>query len=178
MLSLPVRPAQGRGRRTAFSGDWKTGTLFLPATSDSHAFRIHPGEPQGDGLARLRGLEKESHEFLGKQKDRPGESDGERVDIGLLQPSRSAHVDAMVAEPNVDALAIQIHPAVLLFPKELMGFFLQAAQAGKPIALWLAGMESGRHENLMWLEEKGVPVFPSPEKAVRALAALHRLSRS
>jgi acyl-CoA synthetase (NDP forming) len=87
-------------------------------------------------------------------------------------------VDAMVAEPNVDALAIQIHPETLRFPKELMGIFLKAAEGGKPIALWLAGMESGRHENLMWLEEKGVPVFPSPEKAVAALAALHRLSRS
>jgi acyl-CoA synthetase (NDP forming) len=96
-------------------------------------------------------------------------------DPGSIYPTV---VDAMVAEPNVDALAIQIHPAALLFPKELMGFFCRAAEAGKPIALWLAAMESGRHENLMWLEDKGVPVFPSPEKAVRALAALHRLSRS
>jgi len=85
--------------------------------------------------------------------------------------------DAMVAEPNVDALAIQIHPETLRLPKELMGIFLRAAEAGKPTTLWLAGMESGRHENLMWLEERGVPVFPSPEKAVAALAALHRLSR-
>jgi acetyltransferase len=96
-------------------------------------------------------------------------------DPGSIYPTV---LDAMVAEPNVDALAIQIHPAALQFPKELMGIFLQAAEAGKPIALWLAGMESGRHENLMWLEERGVLVFPSPEKAVHALAALHRLSRS
>jgi acyl-CoA synthetase (NDP forming) len=87
-------------------------------------------------------------------------------------------LDAMVADQNVDALAIQIHPEFLLVPKEFMGVFLRAAEAGKPIALWIAGMESGRHENLMWLEENGVPVFPSPEKAVRALAALHHLSRS
>jgi acyl-CoA synthetase (NDP forming) len=87
-------------------------------------------------------------------------------------------LDAMVADPNVDALAIQIHPEFLTVPKEFMGIFLRAAEEGKPIVLWLAGMESGRHENLTWLEEKGVPVFPSPEKAVRALAALHRLSRS
>ena len=96
-------------------------------------------------------------------------------DPGTVYPTV---LDAMVAEPNVDALAIQIHPETLQFPKELMGIFLRAAEAGKPIALWLAGMESGRHENLMWLEERGVPVFPSPEKAVAALAALHRLSRS
>jgi acyl-CoA synthetase (NDP forming) len=87
-------------------------------------------------------------------------------------------LDAMGADPNVDALAIQIHPEFLTVPKEFMGIFLRAAEAGKPIVIWLAGMESGRHENLTWLEEKGVPVFPSPEKAVRALAALHRLSRS
>jgi acyl-CoA synthetase (NDP forming) len=87
-------------------------------------------------------------------------------------------LDAMVADPNVDALAIQIHPEMLLAPREFMGIFLRAAEEGKPIVLWLAGMESGRHENLMWLEDQGVPVFPSPEKAVRSLAALHRLSRS
>jgi len=87
-------------------------------------------------------------------------------------------LDAMVADKDVDALAIQIHPEFLTVPKEFMGVFLRAAEEGKPIVLWLAGMESGRHENLMWLEEKGVPVFPSPEKAVAALAALHRLSRS
>jgi acetate---CoA ligase (ADP-forming) len=87
-------------------------------------------------------------------------------------------LDAMGADPNVDALAIQIHPEFLTVPREFMGIFLRAAEEGKPIVLWLAGMESGRHENLTWLEEKGVPVFPSPEKAVRSLAALHRLSRS
>jgi acyl-CoA synthetase (NDP forming) len=90
----------------------------------------------------------------------------------------STVLDTTVSDPNVDALAIQIHPEMLLAPREFMGIFRQAAEAGKPIVLWLAGMESGRHENLMWLEDKGVLVFPSPEKAVAGLAALHRLSRS
>jgi acyl-CoA synthetase (NDP forming) len=105
-------------------------------------------------------------------------------DLGLTMqfhdPGRiySTVLDAMVAEPNVHALAIQVHPEALRFPKELMGIFHRAVEARKPIVLWLAGMDSGRHENLTWLEGKGIPVFPSPEKAVRALAALHRLSRS
>jgi acetate---CoA ligase (ADP-forming) len=96
-------------------------------------------------------------------------------DPGSIYPTI---LGAMAVEPNVDALAVQIHPETLLIPKEFMGVYLRAAEAGKPTALWLAGMESGRHENLMWLEDKGVPVFPSPEKAVAALAALYRLSRS
>jgi acyl-CoA synthetase (NDP forming) len=96
-------------------------------------------------------------------------------DPGSIYPTV---LGAMIAEPNVDALAVQIHPEALVLPKELMEIFHQVAEAGKPIALWLAGMDSGRHENLVWVEEKGVPVFPSPEKAVRALAALHRLSGS
>ncbi|MGE5841337.1 MAG: acetate--CoA ligase family protein, partial [Deltaproteobacteria bacterium] len=87
-------------------------------------------------------------------------------------------LEAMVSDPNVDALALQIHPEFLQVPKEFMEIFHQAAGAGKPVVLWLAGMDSGRHETLVWLEEKGVPVFSSPEKAIAALGALHRLCRS
>jgi acetyltransferase len=90
----------------------------------------------------------------------------------------STVLEAMVADSNVDALALQLHPEILRVPKEFMGIFLRPVEAGKPIVLWLAGMEPGRHENLTWLEERGVPVFASPEKAVAALAALHRVSRS
>jgi acyl-CoA synthetase (NDP forming) len=129
-------------------------------------------EPGGATLDKLRGL------FP------PWDIPANPWDLGLTvqfhDPGRlyPTVIDAMVAEPDVDALAIQIHPTVLQFPKELMAIFFRAVEAGKPIALWLAGMESGRHQHLSWLEDKGVPVFPSPEKAVRALAALHRLSRS
>jgi acyl-CoA synthetase (NDP forming) len=81
-----------------------------------------------------------------------------------------------VEDPNVDALAIQLPPRAVLFPKEVFQAFVQAATAKKPIALWFAGTESGRHEILEWLEERRVLVFSSPEKAVQALSALYRLS--
>lgn len=84
----------------------------------------------------------------------------------------SAHED-----PNIDGLALQLHSTMLLLPKDKWGAFVKAAQISKPVALWLAGVESGRHENLKWLEEKGVPVFSSPEKAIAALSALYRTSR-
>jgi len=85
-------------------------------------------------------------------------------------------LEAAIHDPHVDALAIQLHPMAFLFPKELLEVFGNSAAAGKPIALWLAGMEPGRHETLQSLEDKRVVIFPSPEKAIRALSALHRLS--
>jgi acyl-CoA synthetase (NDP forming) len=86
-------------------------------------------------------------------------------------------IEAAADDPNVDALAIQVHPTVISLPKEMLDIFRRPVVCQKPIALWLAGMEPGRHESLQWLEEKGVVVFPSPEKALHALSALHRLSR-
>jgi len=85
-------------------------------------------------------------------------------------------IGAAAEDPNVDALAIQLHPMALALPKEAFGAFCSAVDHGKPVVLWMAGMESGRHENLMWLEENHVPVFSSPEKAIRALSALRQIS--
>jgi acyl-CoA synthetase (NDP forming) len=86
-------------------------------------------------------------------------------------------IEAMIEDPNVDGLAVQMHHTTLLFPDELLGVLERPVHVQKPLVVWLAGMESGRHKSLEWLEERQVPVFPSPEKAIRALSALHRLSR-
>ena len=86
-------------------------------------------------------------------------------------------IEAMIEDPNVDGLAVQMHHTTLLFPNELLGVLERPVHVQKPLVVWLAGMESGRHKSLEWLEERQVPVFPSPEKAIRALSALHRLSR-
>lgn len=86
-------------------------------------------------------------------------------------------IESLVEDPNVDGFAIQLHPTALAFPKKLLKVFQPAVNSRKPLALWFAGVESGRHEILQQLEEKHVPVFPSPERAIRALSALRRLSR-
>ena len=86
-------------------------------------------------------------------------------------------IQAAADDPNVDALAIQVHPTIISLPKEILEIFQRPVESRKPIVLWLAGMESGRHESLQWLEERGVLVFPSPERALHALSALYRLSR-
>jgi acyl-CoA synthetase (NDP forming) len=87
-------------------------------------------------------------------------------------------IQAASDDPNVDALAIQVHTTIMSLPKEILEVFQRPLRAQKPIVLWLAGMEPGRDENLQWLEEKGVVVFPSPERALHALSVLYRLSRS
>lgn len=83
-------------------------------------------------------------------------------------------IRSLCEDENVDALHIQIPDRLLMLPKEMFKPFTQAPAQGKPLVLWVAGMEPGTHETLAWLEENGVPVFSSPEKAIHCLAALHR----
>ncbi len=85
-------------------------------------------------------------------------------------------VSALSEDENVDALHIQIPDRILFLPREFFQIFHRAPARGKPLVLWVAGMEPGNHETLQWLEEQGIPVFPMPEKGIRALSALHRLS--
>ena len=87
-------------------------------------------------------------------------------------------LEAVAQDPNVDALAIQLPPRILNAPREFFQPFVQPLKAQKPIVLWLPGVFPGRDETLQWLEDQHVPVFPSPEKALKALFALHRSSLS
>jgi acetate---CoA ligase (ADP-forming) len=87
-------------------------------------------------------------------------------------------VSAMCEDENVDALHLQVPHHMLLLPKELFKIFVPENGLPKPMAVWMAGTEPGTHENLGWLEDQGIPVFPGPEKALRALSTLHRLSES
>jgi acetate---CoA ligase (ADP-forming) len=112
----------------------------------------------------------------------PWEISANPFDLGVaLQFNNSIQVyetlvEAMSEDENVDALHLQIPDQILFLPKEHFKMFLRASALGKPLALWVAGIESGTHETLQWLEDHGVPVFPTPEKAIRALSALHQLS--
>ncbi len=113
----------------------------------------------------------------------PWEISGNPFDLGVtlqFHDPRKIYdtlLEALIADPNVDALAIQLPPQTFNIPREFFKKFTEAPIAGKPIALWLAGIPSGRHEALQWLEEQNVVVFPSPEKALKALSALHQSSR-
>lgn len=113
----------------------------------------------------------------------PWEISGNPFDLGVslqFHDPRKVYItllESIVADPNVDAIAVQLPPRATSLPKEFFQIFPQSLKAGKPIALWLAGTPSGRSEVLEWLEEQYVPVFPSPEKIIKAFSALYRSSR-
>ena len=86
-------------------------------------------------------------------------------------------IEAMINDPEVDALAIQLHPMVFLHPEKLLEVLDNRVTDRKPIVLWMAGMEPGRNKILQSLEEKRVVIFPSPEQAIRALSALYRFTQ-
>jgi acyl-CoA synthetase (NDP forming) len=112
----------------------------------------------------------------------PWEISGNPFDLGVsLQFNDPREVykhllAVVVDDPGVDALALQIPSRAFVIPREFFEVFPKALHAQKPIAVWVAGMESGRKEVLEWLDDQQVPVFPSPEKIIKAFSALHRSS--
>jgi acyl-CoA synthetase (NDP forming) len=85
-------------------------------------------------------------------------------------------IEAMAEDEGVDALHIQIPDRILMLPRDVFALFHKAPAMGKPLVLWVAGVEPGTHATLSWLEEHQIPVFSSPEKALHALAVLHRFT--
>ena len=132
----------------------------------------------GFSLPRLR---EETREKL-KAVFPPWDMSGNPFDLGVTlqfhDPRKVYHtlLRALAGDPQVDGLAVQLPPRILNAPREFFQPFADVLKSRKPIALWLAGYPSGRHESLQWLEDRHVPVFPSPEKALKALFALHRSS--
>ena len=110
----------------------------------------------------------------------PWEISGNPFDLGVsLQFSdpRKVYVtllESLVKDPNVDAIALQLPHRATSLPREFFQVFPQSLKPQKPIALWLAGTLPGRSEILEWLEDQQIPVFPSPEKVVKAFSALYR----
>jgi acetyltransferase len=133
---------------------------------------------EGLTLARLQ------DETLNKMRPifPPWEISGNPFDLGVslqFNDPRKVYnhlLPAVLGDPGVDALAIQVPSRAFVIPREFFEIFPKALHAQKPIAVWVAGMESGRKEVLEWLEDEYVPVFPSPEKIIEAFSALHRSS--
>lgn len=95
-------------------------------------------------------------------------------------------IDTLADDPEVDCLAIQIAgqagrqpdgissmPGVSEHPNSLVNSCLEARQKGKLVVLWLVDPRQG-HGMIEQLEANRIPVYPSAERAVRALGALYR----
>ncbi|WP_254538103.1 acetate--CoA ligase family protein [Halomarina litorea] len=83
-----------------------------------------------------------------------------------------AAIEAALADPNVDSLAVIACPvAVLTFEELADEVVAKAAEAGKPVAVCLMGGDSTREATRI-LNEAGVPAYFDPARAVRSLDAL------
>ena len=113
----------------------------------------------------------------------PWEISGNPFDLGVslqfndIRMVYSLLLESIVPDPGVDGIAVQFPSRAFALPRDFFQVFPQALKFKKPIAVWVAGMESGRNETLAWLDDHHVPVFSCPEKAIRALSALHRSSQ-
>ena len=92
----------------------------------------------------------------------------------------SAYMDILAGDPNVDCLAVQIGG-----PPQMAGFSVEdrlaktvelyrsVVRRGKHVVAWVIDPRNAR-EMMNDLEAARIPTYPSAERAVRALGALHR----
>jgi acetyltransferase len=92
----------------------------------------------------------------------------------------SFFMDTLADDPNVDCMAIQMGG-----PPQLAGimaadraekvaqFYRSVVQRGKLVAVWMIDPRFAG-DTIRALEAARIPVFPSAERAVRAMGALHR----
>jgi len=96
-------------------------------------------------------------------------------------------LDALLAIPqdeNVNCVVMQMpsnivefgltHDKANTFLEDITRGIVNMKKAGKPFALWRTSMEAQEHKLIAEIESRGLPVFDSAERAVRALAAMKR----
>jgi len=59
-------------------------------------------------------------------------------------------------------------------PDGFINAVTETIKRGKPVAIWMTVMPKGGNTVVDRMEERRIPVYPSAERAVKALAALHR----
>jgi acetyl coenzyme A synthetase (ADP forming)-like protein len=102
---------------------------------------------------------------------------GNPIDLtGDANAQRYAHaLSAVLKDPNVDALLVTTLMQITTLEPEIVDV-LTEAQGKKPIvAVCTGGHWSAAHKNL--LESRGIPVYPTPERAAAALASLIKYAK-
>lgn len=123
---------------------------------------------------KMAELSKETLEFL-KEKFPPHAVAGNPTDVvGDTDAQRYKYaIEAFVNDPNVDAIVIiTLFQVPLLDEMELIDILAEyARKSDKPIvAVAMGGKKTEYYAKI--LEDKGVPVYLTPERGVRAVAGL------
>ncbi len=109
------------------------------------------------------------HAVAGNPTDVVGDTDAQRYKVAI---------EAFVNDPNVDAIVIiTLFQVPLLDEMELIDILANyAGKSDKPIvAVAMGGKKTEYYAKI--LEDKGVPVYPTPERGVRAIAGLVQYTR-
>jgi acyl-CoA synthetase (NDP forming) len=92
----------------------------------------------------------------------------------------SVYVNTLANDPNVDCLAIQVGGPQTLVTVSSQAqvikwteYYIEAVQKGKRLVIWALDPRNVK-ELTDILEAHRIPVYPSAERAVRALGALYR----
>ncbi len=104
------------------------------------------------------------HAVAGNPTDVVGDTDAQRYKVAI---------EAFINDPNVDAIVIiTLFQVPLLDEMELIDILADyAKKSNKPIVAVAMGGKKTEHYAKI-LEDKGVPVYPTPERGVRAMAGL------
>jgi len=81
---------------------------------------------------------------------------------------------AVAADPGVDCLALQARLDRYKDPDQFIDLASGIIRRGKPFALWMTVMPHGPNTIVHRLEAHRIPVFPTAERVIRALAALYK----
>jgi acyl-CoA synthetase (NDP forming) len=86
--------------------------------------------------------------------------------------------EAMTEDANVDCFAIQL-PTFrnVSIPDNILRVFLEPifrARSKKPVAVWLMEENQKYRTPIQFLEANRIPVFPTADRAIKALSAMHR----
>ncbi len=81
--------------------------------------------------------------------------------------------DALADDPNVDCLALCLTTHLSTKPAKLVKLASEVVKRGKHLVTWVADL-SGEAGIIQQMESNGIPVYPSAERAIKALSTLYQ----
>jgi acyl-CoA synthetase (NDP forming) len=153
-----------KGRRVYIVTD--AGGVGVMLTDAIELSGLEVPETPADLRDRLRGI-LPPYCIVGNPIDLTGDADDERF-IRVL--------DEILPRSDVDAVVVVALPQIPGLKGSLFEYLVEAKKYGKPILVVLIGGELAV-DYRRFLEEKGIPVFESPERLAKALCALYTYSQ-